>query len=201
MLAGVLWLATVLVGMGMLWAYAQKPGSAAHAPTTWPAETRIPRGGRPVLVMLVHPHCPCTRASMAELARLMARLEHRVDAWVLFLKPKGTAAGWEKTDLRTRAAEIPGVHVLDDEDGREAALFGASTSGQALLYDVTGRLRFVGGITIARGHEGDSLGQALIAAAVADPHPAPDPSAPAQVGSTAVYGCALADPPALGKAP
>jgi hypothetical protein len=192
-LVGVLWLATVLGGMRLLWGYAEKPGAPAAAPREWPTGTRIPRADRPVLVMMAHPHCPCTRASLAELARLMARLEGKVDAYVVFLKPAGMVADWEKTDLWGRAAAIPGVTVLSDEGGREAGHFGAATSGQTLLYDAAGRLRFAGGITIARGHEGDGLGQALIRASIAEADGQPG------VGSTAVYGCPLADPAGGGK--
>jgi len=191
MLAGAVWLATVITGMKLLWGYARKPGVAASAPAEWPAASRIARADRPVLVMLAHPHCPCTRASLAELARLMTRLEGRVDAYVLFLKPAGLGGGWEQSDLWARAAAIPGVTVLKDAGGEEAARFGAATSGQTVLYDAAGRLRFAGGITIARGHQGDSLGQALIAAVV--------DGKSSQLASTAVYGCSLRDPPAGGS--
>jgi hypothetical protein len=48
--------------------------------------------------------------------------------------------------------------VLADPDGREAQRLGAVTSGHVLLYDRAGQLLFTGGITGARGHEGDNAG-------------------------------------------
>jgi hypothetical protein len=65
-------------------------------------------------------------------------------------------AGWERTDLWDSAAAIPGVHVMSDERGAQARVFGALVSGQTMLYDATGSLLFSGGITGARGHEGDN---------------------------------------------
>ncbi len=58
------------------------------------------------------------------------------------------------TELHRRAAAIPGVRVLDDPDGSEAVRFGVATSGHALLYDLSGRLLFSGGLTAARGRSG-----------------------------------------------
>jgi hypothetical protein len=54
------------------------------------------------------------------------------------------------------------VSVRIDEAGREAARFGATTSGHVLLYDRGGRLRFSGGITASRGHVGDNAGRAAL---------------------------------------
>ncbi len=88
----------------------------------------------------------------------MARSQESVAAHVLFFKPAGTAPGWEQTDLWRSAAAIPGVMLFSDEDGLEARQFGAATSGQTQLYAPNGMLLFSGGITIARGHEGESAG-------------------------------------------
>ena len=53
---------------------------------------------RPTLVMLAHPRCTCTRASLAELAELMARVTQRPKAYVVFIKPGGVAEQWERTE-------------------------------------------------------------------------------------------------------
>ena len=42
---------------------------------------------------------------------------------------------------------IPGVTTIVDRDGTQASLFGAETSGQVVLYDSHGELKFRGGIT------------------------------------------------------
>src|SRR5215204_4501233 len=68
---GVLWLDAAAAGLWVLWRYDNTPGSAAHAPDAWPDLSALARAtDRPTLVMLAHPHCTCTRASLGELARL-----------------------------------------------------------------------------------------------------------------------------------
>jgi hypothetical protein len=162
-IAGALWLAAVGGGSAMLWTYTTAAGVAATPPSTWPRDSRIQaRADRATLVMLAHPHCPCTRASIEELDRLMARAGDRVTAHILFVAPPGAPDGWDATDLWRSAAAIPGVTVLHDADGEEAHRFHAATSGQVILYDAAGRLRFSGGITAARGHAGDNRGRTAI---------------------------------------
>ena len=158
-----LWALVVAAGMFVLVRYSLGPGHPAHAPAVWPAGSHIPRtAGRPALVMIAHPKCACTRASIGELAVLMTHCGDQVSASVLFVRPPGTSHEWNETDLRRSAEAIPGVRVLTDEGEREATLFGALTSGQVLLYDGAGRLRFSGGITDGRGHAGDNPGRAAV---------------------------------------
>jgi hypothetical protein len=175
LLAAVLavWLAGLATGAMALWNYSATPGGAAPAPERWPAGApMLPQAGRATLVMLAHPQCPCTQASLAELAQLVARGE--ADVWVLFLRPEGAQAGWEKTDLWATAAAIPGVKVLADTDGTAARKFGAETSGHVLFYDAAGALRFSGGITASRGHQGPSAGGEAILAALRGREPGQD---------------------------
>src|SRR5436190_6767880 len=161
------WLSVVSVGLWLLWGYENTPGISAESPGQWPAASQIQLApDQPTLVMLAHPHCPCTRASIGELASIMAHSQGRLSAYVLFLKPADFSDAWEETDLWQSASNIPGVKVVLDGDGREARLFHAATSGQTVLYDVHGRLIFSGGITSARGHFGDNEGQASIVSLV-----------------------------------
>lgn len=160
---GALWILMICTGMGLLWSYERTPGVAATVLGQWPADSRIQHAtDNATLVMLAHPHCPCTRASLGELARLMAQAQGRVTAYVLFVKPSDFPDGWENTDLLASASAIPGVTVVRDDEGIEAGRFRASTSGQTMLYDAEGKLLFSGGITSARGHEGDNLGRSAI---------------------------------------
>jgi len=75
---------------------------------------------------MAHPHCPCTRATLGELAVLMARVQKRVNAVVVFVVPNGVPEKWEETDLWRNAAQIPGVRVLKDVGGKEAAVLARS---------------------------------------------------------------------------
>jgi hypothetical protein len=157
------WVMMIGVGLGVLWAYENAPGPVAVPPSQWPADSRIqPAMDRATLIMLAHPHCPCTRASIGELSRLMTQAQDRVTTYVLFLKPAGSSDDWEKTDLWQSAASIPGVNVVVDEGGTEAQRFQAVTSGQTVLYDAAGCLLFSGGITGSRGHFGDNAGRSAI---------------------------------------
>jgi hypothetical protein len=158
---GACWLGTVAAGLWVVRAYDNTPGVSAAAPGRWPAGTHlIPAGTGPTLVMLAHPMCPCTRASLDELAEALARSTTAAKTYVLFIRPAGFADGWERSDLWQRAARIPGVTPVGDDAGAEAARFGTSTSGQTLLYGADGSLLFSGGITGSRGHAGDNEGRA-----------------------------------------
>jgi hypothetical protein len=181
-----LWLLVVGVGLSFLLGYENTPGVAAKPLASWPADSQIQRTpGRATLVMLVHPHCPCSRASIGELALLMAQTQGRLEAYVLFLKPAEFSNDWEKTDLWQSAAGIPGVKPIVDYDGVEARRFHAATSGQTVLYDAEGRLLFSGGITMARGHAGDNAGRSAIVSLVN--------AKLAEQTETPVFGCPLFD--------
>jgi hypothetical protein len=186
---GVVWAVAVSAGFTLLWRYKSTPAAEdAVPPVRWPTASRIARvAGRSALVMFVHPRCPCTRASVAELGRLMGVLGDRVSAHVRVLRPPDASADWDHTAVWERASAVPGVIVAPD-DGGEAALFNAVTSGQTLLYDATGQLRFNGGLTSARGHEGDSVGRRMILAQVM--------SGTADRADGPVFGCSLIGPPA-----
>jgi hypothetical protein len=182
--AGALWLCVIAVGVGVLWSYESTPGVAAAAPDRWPAASRIkPAAGRATLVMSAHPHCPCTRASIGELARLMTQAQGRVTAYVLFVKPQGFSDRWVQSDLWASAAAVPGVTPVLDDEGVEAGRFHAETSGQTVLYDAAGNLLFSGGITSARGHAGDNAGRtAIVSLLISDE---------AAERDTPVFGCPL----------
>jgi hypothetical protein len=178
------WLVAVGIGMSILWSYENTPGIAAKPPSSWPNDSHVQReNDRWTLVMLIHPHCPCSRATIGELAKVMANTQHRLTANVLFLKPIGFSEDWEKTDLWESARTIPGVKVLIDNGGTEARRFNAATSGQTILYDPHGNLRFSGGITASRGHSGDNMGHATIVSLVN--------AKVADRTETTVFGCPL----------
>jgi hypothetical protein len=193
-LFAITWIAAVAFGLGTLFQYENAPGRVGTLPREWSSTQIVQATDRPTLVMLAHPHCPCTRASLGELAQIMARLQGRVAAYVLLIKPKTAGRDWEDTDLRRSAEAIPGVRVLFDLDGAEARHFGAETSGHTLLFGANGSLLFSGGITASRGHAGDNVGESSLVALVNHQTPART--------QTLVFGCSLADrseakPPAL----
>lgn len=88
-----------------------------------------------------------------------------------------------QSDLWRTAAAIPGVTLMHDDDGREARRFGSATSGQTLLYDGDGVLRFSGGITGSRAHAGDNAGRRSLVALLSGGQP--------DRAATGVFGCPL----------
>jgi hypothetical protein len=189
-----LWVLVVGAGTFFLWGYENAPGvKSSPAPAAFPVGSGILRdGARPTLLMFAHPHCPCTRASLAEFSRLMTVAHGRVAAHVLFIKPAGAGGEWVESDLWASAAAIPGVRVIADEGGREAARFGAGTSGLTLLYGADGRLIFSGGITAARGHEGDNAGRDALATLLTNDKGEVSENKD-EVSETPVFGCQLFD--------
>ena len=149
----VFWLFCVFLGLRTLWNYALAAGDAALAPLQMPRVDGIrPQPGRATLILFVHPHCPCSRATISELSVIMTHSQHRLNAYVLFMLPPGYPESWAHTDLWRKAATIPNVISVIDKDTRYARLFAAATSGQTVLYASNGRLLFKGGITQSRGH-------------------------------------------------
>jgi len=182
------WLPAMVFGFKVLWAYSTTPGHAGTPPMEWPARAPVERGkGRTTLVMFAHPQCDCSRATVGELAILMAHAGGRLDADIFFYLPAQEASSWARTDLWRNASAIPGVRVFEDRDAAVAQTFGAFTSGQTLLYNASGRLLFKGGITAFRGHSGDNDGRTAITALLRDEVPRNN-TLPIV---TRVFGCSL----------
>lgn len=183
-LAIMIWLGVVGVGLAWMWEYETTPGELTKSPEYWPASSQINLdSNRATLVMFAHPRCPCTRATIRELAQIMTHCSGHVDAKVCFYKPTVFSGEWEKTDLWDSAEAIPGVTVMADIDGVEAKRFCATTSGYTLLYKKNGQLLFSGGITGSRGHEGDNIGRSAIETILIQGLPAKS--------KTLVFGCPL----------
>jgi len=161
-----LWLGLVCYGFQALLVYGARPGPQVSPQSKWPEKTALHLNTDSyTLVMFLHPQCPCSNATVTELSLLLAHCRS-IKANVLFIRPKEFAPGWEKSILWTRVSNIPGAQAMVDVDGRERNLFAAETSGQCALYDRDGLLRFSGGITGSRGHEGDNRGLSQIEAIV-----------------------------------
>jgi hypothetical protein len=185
--SGLLWAGIILLGARTLLNYENAAGAPANAPSSWPPNSRIARpNARHTLVLLAHPNCPCTRASLAELEIVMAKLHGKVASIVVFSKPEASAEDVHDSDLWKKVATIPDVLAVYDDQGAETKKFGGQVSGQALLYDPKGRLVFSGGITGARGHQGDNAGVDAVISIVSG-----DAGAP---GHTPVFGCSLHNP-------
>lgn len=163
-LALFLWLSASVAGVCYMASYGNTAAEKnVSYPKTFPKESLIERNaGQSTLLFFAHPKCPCTRASLHELNRLITDVNGKLKVYVVFMKPRNADENWTQTDLRSIAETIPDAQILIDESERETRIFNAQTSGLILLYDAQGNLRYDGGITSSRGHEGDNAGRQAI---------------------------------------
>jgi hypothetical protein len=165
------------------------PGDPGHLGASRAGERSAAAAAGPTLTLFAHPRCPCTRASLEQLDRLVALAgRDALRVRIAFYRPAGSDPSFAATDLRDHASRIPGAIVLDDVGGELAKRHDARTSGLVLIDDGELGERFRGGITAARGHAGDSRGSAAVLA-LARGEVAADALAP-------VFGCDL-----LGESP
>lgn len=183
----VLWLAGVTAGFTALAVYKSTASEvSSDAPDRFPADSIITRAeGSPTLLMFIHPRCACSRASLAELSKLLQELHGSVFASIVVRSDAPVGATPETTDITSTASAVSGATVLADHGGSEAARFGATSSGHTVVYDRDGRLIFSGGLTNSRGHEGESLGKAHLLSALK--------TKAEGARAAAVYGCKLED--------
>ena len=178
------WVLAVVAGSLLLTHYSNQPGKAAIAPMEWPQESSLSlSANKPTLLVLLHPQCSCSRATLAELERIVADVGPLVDARLIFFESLNMDSSWVEGDLWRIAQNIPGVTLVRDTDASLIRQFGAFTSGQALLYDTTGSLLFKGGITAARGHEGDNSGKKALIALIEERRSA--------INESFVFGCSI----------
>ena len=184
--AVILWVVVTCGGMvAMNWRAASQGQSGAQPPH-WPSTSELPFRPRVSnLVMFLHPMCPCSRASIDSLERLLARCGNRVNTTVVFVQPAGAEFTLADSPLVELVASLPGVSLRVDRFGRQAELFDAQTSGHVMLYDPRGRLLFSGGITIARGHNGDNDGLAAVESWIS--------TGSARLTTAPIFGCPHTD--------
>jgi hypothetical protein len=97
--------------------------------------------------MIVHPYCPCSKASLRALHEVAARYPGKLKVEIVF------AWDGERTQSNNvfLAERVPGAIVSWITPAEAQKKFGTYTSGQVLAYSPDGRLAFSGGITPGRG--------------------------------------------------
>ena len=182
-LASLAWLAAVAGGFALATRYEQRPAEAHAVTSRWPAGTRCEApSGKPMLVMFVHPKCPCTRASLGEIRNLQRECGDRLDVQFVFLQPQDAPWKSEETEHWQTVGEM-GLGRIVDTDGAEHRRFGATTSGEVFLFAAGGTLEFHGGVTVARGHAGESPGRLAIESIIKNPG--------VSLKQTPAFGCPL----------
>ncbi len=177
------WIGLVVVAQYLLASYQQAEGSVASPPPAIKADLSV-SAERYTLVMVVHPKCPCTMASVYELERLIARNRDQIHCVVLvYSSDRAEIADRLDEYMEGLRVRLPGAEVVADPEGVRAARLGCYTSGSVVLYDSEGEARLWGGITSGRGHAGDNLGSVAVTEVISGLAAAKQP--------TSVYGCSL----------
>lgn len=179
------WLGAIVLLQFWVWRHVGTPGKPADPRAAWPIASKLPKSpDRPVLLMFVGDGCPCSRAGLRELERLLAEIpeEEFPRVAVVFAGPQTDPAA----ELWKQARRIAGVEACRDSSLVETRRFGARTSGQVMTYDRSGVLVFEGGLTVARGHEGTSSAHVSLA----NWFRRPDGSTPSR-SRAPVFGCDL----------
>ncbi len=120
-----LWFAAAARGMKWISDYSLTPGEAGSPAAAWPAG-EIRRGeGRHTLVVGLHPECPCSRATLAELDRVLVEAGDALEAVVIFddtsiLAPARNSALYQQAMRlpRTRVTCVTSVAELRRFDFR-----------------------------------------------------------------------------------
>lgn len=185
-----LWVVALGAGLKVLQDYGSRAGKQGPFSVRWPQDSVIHMAAkdRASIVVFLHPECPCSRSSLEELDRVIAKAAVKPDVFAVFVVPPAWTNERAKTGLWLRASRMTGVTPVLDREGQEAKRFGAATSGQLYAYTKDGELGFAGGITPSRGHEGVNPGRDALSQFLADGR------APAsEVPTWKVFGCSLFD--------
>jgi hypothetical protein len=187
LLAFLLWLGLIASGYAWLLRYNFAAGKTSTAPHTLPVSLGLPSHlARAQLFLALHPRCPCSRATVSELAKILTRAPSASDVTVLMYKPAEESEDWIEGSLVEDCRRMK-CRIRPDPDGRLAASLGCLTSGVVVFYDANGQLRYQGGITGSRGHEGDNAGERAVIEILRGEMPCQK--------SMPVFGCPLREPP------
>ncbi|MBI1861862.1 MAG: RedB protein [Deltaproteobacteria bacterium] len=181
----VVWIAGMAVGQIWLRKYALTAGPTERAAASWPKHSQLERAEGFTAILFLHPKCPCSQASLLELDKFMTHAPRSTKAYAVFARPSAWAEKDVKGSLWKQATAFPRVVPVIDEKKREAAQFGALTSGHFFLYRPDGVLAFQGGITGSRGDVSDNPGLSSALALVNHGR--------VELRETRVFGCALYD--------
>ena len=165
-LATAVWLVAAATGLSALWKYDNAPGKRRDCPGALAGRQRARPHGRSAdagsaraSAMLLHAREP-RRAGRSARARPHARRRPTCSSSSPRVSP---TTGCSPTSGR-RPRRFPASRSSATTTAARRARFGSATSGQTLLYDGDGALRFSGGITGSRSHAGDNAGRRSLVA-------------------------------------
>lgn len=181
---GVLWTAAVVGGFAVAMIHERTHAPDHPVATCWPKGSICqPPADNPMLVVFIHPKCPCTRASLEEITHLNRRCGDQLEMQFVFLQPHDASWRSEETEHWRTVRNLNAGRSVVDTAGLEHRRFNATTSGEVFLFTTNGQLAFHGGVTVGRGHAGESAGRLAIEAIVK--------KSLSPLNRAPVFGCAL----------
>lgn len=183
------WVVALLGAVGSLQAYAGQAGRAGNA-AGWPSALG-PAPAAPTLLVAVHPRCPCTAATIDELAGVLGRVPSPPRVVALVFAPERSERWPETTRVTRRLRDELQAELVNDPRGDLAAAIGAFTSGHVVLFGSDGRPIFRGGVTPSRGHGGPNAGATALTDLLC--------GRAAATSSSAVFGCPIRGDDACGS--
>lgn len=183
------WLLGATSVVGALAYYSQQPAAWSAPPRQLPHVSTLQKSlSHPTLLLFLHPKCACSEASVESLFRVLAQSSDVTpppDITAIFYQPLSTSEAFVTTSaLYEKVSGDAHIRKIIDPSGRIAQAFHVTTSGSVVLYSASGQRLFWGGITPARGHHGDSVGQTRLTQALHGQFVSSEFVAP-------VFGCAL----------
>src|SRR5258708_33732155 len=89
------WAIAVVSGLAMLWSYQGQRGRTGQAPGYFPHDVSIlPAHNQFNLILSLHPHCPCSCATVEELSKILAHTGASMRVHILMFAPAGADASW-----------------------------------------------------------------------------------------------------------
>ncbi|MGK0186649.1 MAG: hypothetical protein ACI9R3_002432 [Verrucomicrobiales bacterium] len=162
----VLWALSAVSGFTYLSLFQHRAGDEGMPKENVPASSAVK------VLMFLHPRCSCSHASVHELQRILLSTKTgesspRVHAQIFLFQPDETDSdAWDGSAMISELKLFPSVEICNDPRGRIAASHGIATSGHVLIYDKEGNLKFSGGITQRRAHEGENTNGILAVQAI-----------------------------------
>src|SRR5437867_11128633 len=112
-----LWLGLIVGGYAWLFRYSFAAGKTIAAPSSLPAALATAKpSGRAQLFVALHPRCPCSRATVRELAKILTRSARASDVTVLMYKPADQPDRWLEGALAEDCRRM-NCQIRPDPDG------------------------------------------------------------------------------------
>ncbi|CAD73292.1 MAG TPA: RedB [Rhodopirellula baltica] len=148
-----------LVGMTQLVSYSSQPGDVGQSvpmllPHSLSSVQSFEDANQTTVLVFYHPHCPCTRATIRCMERMIASFTSQPTIIAYAFVPSGETDHWIESETTDKLRSFGNVSIVADHNAKACRQFDVATSGHVLVYNDS-KLSFSGGITPSRGHEGN----------------------------------------------